>query len=233
MSIENQNSTQAAVPLFGTTGRDNQPRNTTAILTSDEDETLEEARVALVGLKKKTFENWKSIGHGVKILRKRANLFKGRKTFAILMAEQGFRIDGQKAERQFDKATVTRLLQIMDNLPDVEAWREKLEPHRQHEWSSPNSIFKHCPVFTKPIPDHQGEKPLTRLQQTEQALAVALERIAKLEDGDTWNPKTSTARDIAVAMVGQLQPYKGKSEKVIKEMRALLDQHKAVRDAQA
>jgi len=40
------------------------------------------------------------------------------------------------------------------------------------------------------------------------------ERLRQREDGDTFNPKTSTPREIALALYGQLTPYRGKAEKV-------------------
>jgi hypothetical protein len=46
-------------------------------------------------------------------------------------------------------------------------------------------------------------------------------------DGDTFNPKTSTPREIARALFGQLQPYRGKEEKVAREFLAVIKEHKA------
>lgn len=43
------------------------------------------------------------------------------------------------------------------------------------------------------------------------------ERLKQREDGDTFNPKTSTPREIALALYGQLTPYRGKAEKVWRE----------------
>jgi len=137
--------TAQALQLLGATER--QQPNVSTSFSASEDEALEAARAAWVGLRKRTFEGWIAIGKGIRILRRRADQLGGRKTFQRLMAEQGFRIDGPKAERQFDKTAATRLLQVMEQETEVRTWHQQLTPVQQAEWASPNAILRHCPIF--------------------------------------------------------------------------------------
>jgi hypothetical protein len=47
-----------------------------------------------------------------------------------------------------------------------------------------------------------------------------------LEDGDTFNPKTTPPHDMARAIFGQLQPYRGKFKAFVTECRKLLKEQK-------
>ena len=111
--------------------------NAPTSLSTFEDAALEAARAEWAALKKRTFTSWMAIGKGIRILRLRADRLGGRKTFQRLMAEQGFRIDGPKSERQFDKTTATRLLQVMEQETEVRIWHQQLTPMQQAEWRHP------------------------------------------------------------------------------------------------
>ena len=56
-------------------------------------------------------------------------------------------------------ATATRLLQIMEHLPEVSAWHASLNDQQQVAWASPSAVFKHCPVFANSKTAAQKTKP--------------------------------------------------------------------------
>src|SRR4051794_39776770 len=108
-----------------------------ANLTAEERAEVEVGRTAMATLAK-TFDVWVSVGRAIKTLRERARLLGGRKAFQRLLDQQGFGAD------QLDKATVSRLLKIMDALAEVTAWHESLTDKQRRDWSSPSAVHKHC-----------------------------------------------------------------------------------------
>jgi hypothetical protein len=192
--------------------------------TLEEHTIFDNARQAIT-LMKRTFETWVVIGRAVDTARKRAVRLGGRQTFRRIIEQQGL---GDIV----DKATASRLLRIMDNLPDVEKWRQGLTARQQINWAAPTAVFAHCSLFKKPsVPDDQ--KPLSPLAQHKQSIAVLEEKNHKLEqqlrqreDGDLWKPSDS-ARDIARVMVGALS--QNKATEVARQILELLGKVKAGR----
>lgn len=197
----------------------NAPEN---VLGSNELAIVEAGRVAMSSLQK-TLMLWLTVGDAFKVLAEKAGrLNAGRKTFQRLMQQNGFPMDGP--EKVIDKAMVSKLLKVVEYKADVIKWHETLTPKQKREWAAPNTVMLHCPIFAKPE-DPNKEKPMTKGEQDRMALAAALEEIEQLkkhEDGDTFNPKTSSPKEIARALFDQLQPYAGKAEKVVKELQALI-----------
>ena len=203
---------------------DNQPE--TGSLSLAEHATVEAGRLAMSSLNK-TLDLWIAIARAIKTLRDKADRLGGRWDFQRLMAQNGFRMDGTPHEKVLDKAIVSKLLTILDRLPEVMAWYEKLTPKQRREWAAPTTVLKHCPVFAKP--KIEGERTPTKAEQTTQELAKAQQELYQLrqrEDGDTFNAKTTSAKAIAEVLFGQLAPYPGKAEKVADAFLALLKEHK-------
>lgn len=148
-----------------------------AVLDPADNAIFEAAREAIQGLRKQTFDWWIILGRAVQRAREIADRLGGRQTFMRLLEQQGLAsVVGQKA-------TWTRLLQIMENLPEVEKWRETLTPRQQIEWVAPTTIHKHCPVFLKPTtPDGKPkERKPTTLEVTEKHLIDAHNEIDQLK----------------------------------------------------
>jgi hypothetical protein len=143
-------------------------------LSLDEHASVEAARGAYAMLKK-TFESWITVGRGLQTLWLKAERIGGRQTFGRLREKENL------GERQLQKATVTRLLQIIERLPEVEHWRQTLTQKQQFEWSSPSAIFKHCPVFAKPKDGAIKPKKKTTAKETTGKLAEYAARIEELE----------------------------------------------------
>jgi hypothetical protein len=121
--------------------------------SADEVAVLEAGRAGVRTLKK-TIEIWFSIGRAVQVIRKQADVLGGRNAFERLMEQEGFSLAKYGKRGLFQPATITRLLQIMqpDNFTRVVAWHEGLPDHHKIAWASPDSVFKHCPVFGKARP---------------------------------------------------------------------------------
>jgi hypothetical protein len=62
---------------------------------------------------KKSFEYWQKIGRALKLLRKKADLIGGRRTFDNLRDEAGL------GEKQITISVVSKLLRVMDDLDAV------------------------------------------------------------------------------------------------------------------
>ena len=213
---QQEQDTSATFQLPGATETET---NQSASFSTSEDQALEAAREALA-TEKRSFERWLVIGRGVKILRQRADLLNlGRKTFARLMEEQGFKMDGPKPGRQFDKSTVTRLLQVMEREREVIEWhRKKLTPTEQIAWASPNAIIRHCPIFAKPKDPDTSLSPFEKLKQVNLDLQERLHRAEeeiKRGGGDLWT-KDDRPEDIAAIMLSKLSPTK--AERVARAM---------------
>jgi hypothetical protein len=170
---------------------------------------------------KRSFERWLIIGKAVRILRKRADLLNlGRKTFARLMEEQGFKMDGPKPQRQFNKVAITRLLQVMEHEREVIEWhQQKLTPTQQIAWASPDAIIRHCPIFAKPKTTDR-KSAFQKLEETNIELQERLHRAEeeiKRGGGDLWT-KDDRPEDIANIMLSKLSRDKvGRVARVILE----------------
>ena len=123
---------------------------------------------------KLTFDNWMTIGRAVAALRTHADglIEKGgasRATFPRLIKQQGL---GQL----LDKANTSRLLAIMDRLPEVQAWHATLTLKKQIAWASPDSIMRKCPVFNQPA-EPKPSQPTTRHELGHERLRRLLRRV--------------------------------------------------------
>jgi hypothetical protein len=207
-------------------------------VTLDDHAIFEAARQA-VTLLKKTFETWVVIGKAVVRARNIANQRGGAKTFMRVIQQQGL-------GPIVNKSTASTLERIMEKLPEVTKWHEGLTSRQQIDWAAPTTILKRCPVFAKaPTPDN-NEEPKFKPVDLERAIDSVLHHLSEIddadhkrtvveriagpsrEDGDTFNPKTSSVKEIARALIDQLEPFNGKAERVAKEMLVLIKARKTV-----
>ena len=185
-------------------------------LTLQDTIIFENARGA-ANLLKKTFETWTVIGKAVVRARHIANERGGGKTFMRLLDQQGL--------GWMKKATASSLLRIMDKLADVTKWHEGLDVRRQIDWCAPTTILKRCPVFQVPKSD-PADKPPTKAELDRMALATALEENHQLKqqleasDGDRFKP-TDRIEDIATALFGTFQGFRGKGKKIAQQWLSL------------
>jgi hypothetical protein len=181
-------------------------------LTLQDTIIFENARGA-ANLLKKTFETWVVIGKAVVRARDIANERGGGKTFMRLLDQQ--------ALGWINKTTASNLLRVMEKLADVTRWHEKLTEKEQIDWAAPTTILKRCPVFQTPKPG-PADKPPTKAEQDRVALAAALEENHQLQqqleasDGDRFKP-TDRIEDIANALFGTFQGFRGKGKKIAQQ----------------
>jgi len=88
---------------------DDGDKNTDLNPTDDERRILDAARAAAVALKR-TFDNWVTMGRGLQLLRKKADLLGTRNAFNDLRDQNGL------GDRFFNKTLVSKLLRVMDEL---------------------------------------------------------------------------------------------------------------------
>jgi hypothetical protein len=159
-----------------------------ANLSADELPIVEAGRTAMQSLRK-TFELWTTVGRAMETLRSRADRLGGRQTFQRLLDQQGF--------GDLDKATVARLLRIMERLLDVVAWHETLTAKQKREWASPSAVFKHCPVFAKPKQSREP-KPTLRGSVTElsEENAALKAYVVELEAAREAGPRAALPDDV-------------------------------------
>jgi hypothetical protein len=69
-------------------------------------------------------------------------------------------------------------------------------------------------------PAERDRQELARMVEENHELRRQLE---VRDGGDTFNPRTSSPKEIALALFGQFQPYRGKAKKVAKELMALIE----------
>lgn len=201
-------------------------------LSHEEITCVEAAREALVTIKR-TFEFWMVIARGLRTLKDKAERIGGRFTFDRLREREGLGGRNKSGHEVLNKTRVSRLLSILERLPEVESWRasNKLTDKQRFEWASPEAIFRHCPVFAKPKPDPDDDhrpSPMEQLRRANYDLQERVHELEQREDGDTFNAKTSSPTQIALALYGQLAPYRGKAEKVWRELGALIKQGRAI-----
>jgi hypothetical protein len=132
-------------------------------LSPEESVSVENARAAL-GRLKQTFENWMVIARALKALEDKAQRMGGR-TFARLCEREGLGSD------VLNRGRTWRLARILERLPQVEAWRATLTDRQRFTRSSPESVLRYCPLFTKPKPAQVARRP--RIEPTDSADAIA------------------------------------------------------------
>jgi hypothetical protein len=190
-------------------------------MTLEANEVFEDARQAVARFRKK-FDEWIKIGRAVVLARDIADRRGGSRTFMRIVQQQGL-------GSVVTKSVASRLERIMPRVDEVTAWHATLTERQRIDWASPTTILRRCPIFRNPAPPSNEER-LTPAQRDRQELVRLNEEnhrlqteLAHREDGDTFNPRTSTPREIAVALFGQLLPYRGKAKRVARELTALVE----------
>jgi hypothetical protein len=105
-------------------------------------EAVNHGRDAWQRLKKdQTFEDWLLVGQALEIgrgwARRRANAPSGRgfnEAFSGWLTDNGF--------AEIDKGTRSRLAEIIEHRPEIEAWRQKLSLRERLRKNHPNSIWR-------------------------------------------------------------------------------------------
>jgi hypothetical protein len=132
-------------------------------MTRIDDDPIASGRAALSRLEKdQTFEDWVLVGQALKI--GRTNAKKASGSFEANMASW-LKAEGFHA---VDKGARSRLLNIIDELPQVLAWREKLPSAERLKYNHPNSIWRKF---------HAPDKPRPRVKRMPLAERIKLAKI--------------------------------------------------------
>jgi hypothetical protein len=196
-------------------------------LTLLEHERVEAACTAWRSLKetiKRTFESWITIGQGLQTLRQKADQLGGRNTFDRLRHQAGL--------GEIDKATVSRLLHIVQRCSEVSQWRDQLSEQQQVNWASPSAIFKHCPVLAKPKHTQNSMSPMAQLRQANVALQEEIFQLRRAGDDlfSSRDSATDIARLICDRLLQRLSP--DKVRRVVEELPKIVAERAALsRDA--
>jgi hypothetical protein len=158
-----------------------------ADLPEDQRQIVERGAEAIEAVKL-TFEHRMAIGHGLKVLKAKAEQLKVRNAFRLLAEQAGygglFRSAGGKVTHSF----VSHLLDIVDNEAKVREWREQLTEHQRWAWASPSSIKSRCPVFKKTEQTEQTEQAKKKADTApsvfEVAVAALHDHLKKEDDAD-------------------------------------------------
>ena len=120
-------------------------------LSREEHNYVEAAREVLA-LRKRTFEFWMVVARGLRSLKDKADRIGGKFTFDRLREREGLGGKRRDGTDILGKARVSRLLAILEHLPEVETWRADITDKQRFDWASPEAVYRHCPVFAKKKP---------------------------------------------------------------------------------
>jgi hypothetical protein len=146
-------------------------------LTALERQLVELGATAVESLKR-TFEQWMDIGHGLKILRGRANQIKGRNAFRLLAEQAGYGLVFHGVNNKIIHSVASNLLDIVEHEPQVRTWRDGLTDEQRWAWSSPSSIKRWCPIFATKKPRPKKAKP----SKFDAAIAIFHDHLKKTKD---------------------------------------------------
>jgi hypothetical protein len=182
--------------------------------TPDERRVLNAAHLASIALRR-TFEHWVKVGRGLQLLREKADQIGTRNAFNDLRDQH------RLGDKHFRKEVVSRLLKVMDNIEAVEAWRATLTEKQRLEWSSPDTVFRRCPVFKKPkaATAEVRPSPYARLQQANAELQIELYEVKRrAADGDLFDLENDRIETIAGTIIEKVG-----IDKAVKIARAILN----------
>jgi hypothetical protein len=105
-------------------------------LNKSETAAVERALEALVTIRK-TFAFWVMIGRALKALHTKAEQLGQKKAYDLLREREGL------GKEVIPKSRSSRLLAIIDHLPEIEDWRAGLTDKQRFDWQSPEAVHRH------------------------------------------------------------------------------------------
>jgi len=103
----------------------------------------------------------------------------------------------------------------------LEAWRATLTEKQRLEWSSPDTVFRRCPVFKKPkaATAEVRPSPYARLQEANAELQIELHEVKRrAADGDLFDLENDRIETIAGTIIEKVG-----IDKAVKIARAILN----------
>jgi hypothetical protein len=126
--------------------------------------------------------------------------------------------------KEIDKGTLSRLLECLKHIAEIEKWRSLLTDSERWRFNHPDTVLRKWKASTV-VPDpNAAAKPSSPMQKLKDALVVAVEERDRYKrkvelGGDLFAP-TDRPRDIAKLILSKLS--KPKAEKVAREILAAL-----------
>jgi hypothetical protein len=165
----------------------------TSAMTSDSLAIIKRGQSALRRLDKdRNWEDWIQVGYAVVECRSVAMREAGAnrpfgpaytKSYASLMEHYRF------TEKLKDKSDRSRLVEIMDNLPAVTAWRQGLTPDERRKYTHPTTVFRYWKTAQRK--SVEAESPDVWRPSTRHKLKTAEAEIHKLRKegaATPWGP---------------------------------------------
>ena len=190
---------------------------------TQDDETVRIGQEAWSRLKReaKTLHDWLAVGRAHVIGRTEAmraahtNKPEGRAycaEFSNWIERHGF--------GDLDKGDRSRLFKLMDNWTAIEAYLTVLTQTERLRLNHPTNIVRKWETAQrKPDTEALRTSPYKKLEQANLTLQdenfQLHQKLKHAGDGDSWSARDNTPDDIADALIGQFEPYKGKSKRVV------------------
>ena len=146
-----------------------------------------------------SWQDWLAVGRALRIGRAHAMYEAGtnQPTGSRYAACFGRWLAAVKLDKVADKATRSRLFDLLDNLDAVEKWHQSLPTNRRLAINHPNTVWRHW-QRSKVVPDPNKPRPPSPVTKLKQSLAEIEEenaRLKQLNGGNTFTGK-DTARDV-------------------------------------
>lgn len=187
-------------------------------LDHDTETLVERGREAWQSLRRdETWEKWVAIGRAIEAGRNfimrdvlHTNQPKGRawsETFGWWLKHNGF--------DEIDKSVRSRLQSCLDNLPEIEAWRQEIGLTLRLQLNHPNAVLRRWQA-TRQIPSASGasnSRPGLREinMKLQEEVDAMTSKIRRLEDGEDRGPqitRTDTTADIVRVLMEWLPASK-------------------------
>jgi hypothetical protein len=82
-------------------------------------------------------------------------------------------------QRIKDPGDRQKLIELMDNLPAVEAWRDKQSPEDRRRWTHPTTIHRHWKASLRPPGDYKGKPTAAQREVLEETLTDKVDALRK------------------------------------------------------
>ena len=186
----------------------------------------------------KDWEAWVRIGRGLEVLRVQTmrELHMQNPVGKKWSAGFGAKLAAEGLD-DIDKGTRSHLLDCMDHLVEIEAWRKTRSATERLEWASPRSVLRHWrasvavpakqAVVTSPVAALKArivelEEELHRLKKAEDEGGVTLSHHDSAGDSvkairDMYRQQASKLRTLAHGLLREADSIEGKAERAKKK----------------
>jgi hypothetical protein len=151
------------------------------------------------------WQDWVAVGRALLVGRTEAmrTANTNKPTGKLYAAQFGQWLTAAKLDKVADKATRSRLLNLLDHIDEVEAWRATLATNKQLELNHPNTVWRHWQKATVVPTMASADKPLSPVAKLKESLAASQEEVHRLKEANGGNQFTSKDTPKSVVLVLQ------------------------------